>query len=155
MNRDPHAWARLGHLLKQARLARGLKQGDVADLAGVSLASVQSAEAGTVPKARMPITLGPIATALGWKAGAIEEVLAGGEPTVGAPADEWRDVSVQRQVDEEVAEGIVTSAMVRATENATPAEIREATRLILDAFRRQGLIAETNGVQPSTKSTNP
>ncbi|MFY0511843.1 hypothetical protein ACOMD4_15875 [Streptomyces anulatus] len=155
MNRDPHAWARLGHKLKEARLARGLKQSDIADEASVSLASVQSAEAGTVPKSRMPITLPPIAAALGWKQGSVDAVLDGGDPLVdSSESGQWRDVSVQQQLDEERLAGIMTTAMVRATEHATAAEIRAATKIALDELRRQGYLPETNSVQPSTISEN-
>lgn len=154
MTRDSHAWARLGQLLKQARLARGLKQAELADLAYVSTASVQSAEAGTVPKTRMPTTLGPIATALGWAAGTIDHVLDGGLPPDVAPGDGWQDVSVQKQLDEEQLAGIMTHAMVRATEHATAAEIRAATKIALDELRRQGYLSETNSVQPSTNGGN-
>ncbi|ONI48675.1 MULTISPECIES: helix-turn-helix domain-containing protein [unclassified Streptomyces] len=155
MNRDPLAWARLGQKLKQARLARGLKQSDIATEADVSLASVQSAEAGTVPKSRMPITLPPIAAALGWKQGSVDAVLDGGEPDLEPSDSEWRTVPVeQQQIDEEQLAGIMTNAMVRATEHATAAEIRAATRIALDELRRQGYLPETNSVQPSTTSEN-
>jgi transcriptional regulator with XRE-family HTH domain len=150
MNRDPRAWARLGQALRTTREHRGLTQQEVADLAGVSARSVRDAEAGAVPKARMPYTIGRIAAAIDWPEGAIDAVLAGAGP----PGEAWQDVPVQAQVDEETATGIITSAMVRATENVTPAEIREATRLALDALRRHGVIAETNSVQPSTNRAN-
>ena len=70
------------------------------------------------------------------------------------PGDGWQDVPVQQQVDAEVASGIITNAMVRATSKTTSDEIKEATRLALDEFRRLGLIAETDGVQPSTNGAN-
>ncbi|MFH9761363.1 helix-turn-helix domain-containing protein [Streptomyces anulatus] len=155
MNRDPHAWARLGQKLKQARLARGLKQSEIAEEANVSLASVQSAEAGTVPKSRMPITLPPIAAALGWKQGSVDAVLDGGDPVVEADeGGEWQDVSVQQQLDEEQLAGIMTTAMVRALKNTPSGEIRAATQIALDELRRQGYLPETNSVQPSTISEN-
>lgn len=154
MNRDPQAWARLGHLLKQARLARGLKQSELADQADVSSASVQAAEAGTVPKTRMPTTIGPIAATLGWPIGAVDTVLEGGEPPTVEVADGWQDVPVQQQIDAELLEGVITSAIVRATDSVTSAEIRAATKIALDELRRQGYLAETNSVQPSTNSAN-
>jgi hypothetical protein len=98
----------------------------------------------------MPYTLGRIAAALNWPEGHIDAVLAGAGP----PGGDWQDVPVQAQVDEETATGIIDSAMVRAMNNATPAEIREATRLAVDALRRHGVIAETDGVQPSTNGAN-
>lgn len=150
MNRDPQSWARLGHALRTTREHRGLTQQEVADLAGVSARSVRDAEAGVVPKARMPYTISRIAAAIDWPEGAITAVLDGEAP----PGGDWQDVPVQAQVDEETATGIIDSAMVRAMNNATPAEIREATRLAVDALRRHGVIAETNGAQPSTNSAN-
>lgn len=152
MNRDPHAWARLGRALRTAREQRRLSQDELADLADVSTASVQSLEAGTVPKSRMPITLAPVAQTLGWPAGATDAVLAGAEPPDG---DSWQDVPVPQQLlDAEQLEGIMTNAMVRATEHATAAEIRAATKIFLDELRRRGVIAETDGAQPSTDGAN-
>lgn len=172
MNRDPKAWARLGHALRIAREHRGLTQQELGALANVSGRSVQDAEAGTVPKARMPYTIGRIAAALGWPQGAVGAILEGRNPLhapalghadgtdaeaadVGPPAG-WRDVPVQQQIDdEELVAGIVSNAMVRATEHTTSAEIRAATRIAVDEMRRHGLIRETNSVQPSSNSGNP
>jgi transcriptional regulator with XRE-family HTH domain len=144
MNRDPQAWKRLGQALKRAREARGLSQGELAERADVSKASVHSAESGAVPKLRMPYTLGPIATALGWPAAAVEAVLDGGAPPVGA----WVDMDVQGRISAVEAEGIVSSAMVRAADSATGAEIRVATAIVVDELRRRGVISETDGAQP-------
>lgn len=135
MNRDPQAWAQLGAALARARQAQGLTQEEVAERAGCSTASVQSAEAGKVPKARMPYTVTQVATALGWPAGSVEAVLDGASPPGG-----WKDVPVQKLLDAEQVETIFAGAMVRATENATPAEIKKAARLALDELRRQGLV---------------
>jgi DNA-binding XRE family transcriptional regulator len=74
MNRDPEAWARLGQALANTRQAQKLRQEDVAEKAGVSLKSVQSAESGVVPKARMPYTVPAIARAIGWPDGAVDSV---------------------------------------------------------------------------------
>ncbi|WP_326700246.1 helix-turn-helix domain-containing protein [Streptomyces sp. NBC_01754] len=150
MHRDPQDWARLGHALRTARVCRGLTQADLGELAGVSGRSVQDAEGGAVPKKRMPYTIGRIAAALGWPEGAVDAILDGKAP----PGDAWQDTSVQQQVDAEVASGIITNAMVRATSSTTSDEIKEATRLALDEFRRLGLISETDGVQPSTNQAN-
>lgn len=135
MNRDPHAWARLGRALRSARQHRGLTQQELGELAGTSGRSVQDAEAGTVPKARMPSTIGRIASALGWPEGAVDAVLEGAAP----PGEEWRDVPVQADVEERY-ESILTNAMVRAMEGTPAAEIKKATRIALDEFRRQGLL---------------
>lgn len=138
MNRDPHSWARLGQAIAAARKAQSLTQGDLADRAGVSLGAVQRAEAGASPKARMPPTLHPIARALCWPDSAIDSVLDGGDPP-----DTFEDVDVQPLVDEERAERaetIISGAMVRSLKGASSDEIRAATRLALDALRRDGLL---------------
>lgn len=135
MNRDPAAWARLGQAIAQARRAQGLSQGELADRANVSIGSVQSAEAGNVPKARMPYTVPAIAKAVGWPQGAVEAVLGGAEPPTG-----WRDVPAQQYVDAEAIESGMTNAMVRASDGATAAEIKAAVKAGMDELRRQGLI---------------
>lgn len=135
MNRDPQAWARLGQAIATARKSQGLRQEDLAERAGVSLGSVQNAEAGAVPKARMPQTLHPIAKALGWPDGAIDDILAGGAPPGG-----WSDVSVQQQVDAERLEVEMTNAIVRATDAATSADIKAAAKAAIDVLRQHGMI---------------
>ncbi|MEU2143571.1 helix-turn-helix domain-containing protein [Streptomyces globisporus] len=151
MNRDPQSWARLGHALRTAREYRGLTQQELAVDAEVSERSVREAENGTVPKVRMPYTVGRIAASHGWPEGAVDAVLDGAAP----PGEGWRDAPVeQAQIDAEQLAGIMTNAMVRATEHATAAEIRAATKIALDELRKQGVIRETNGVQPSTNQAN-
>jgi len=135
MNRDPKAWARLGQALANARKALGLTQRELADQAGVSFNSVQNAEAGQPPKARMPQSLYPIAKALGWPDGTVDAVLGGGAPPGG-----WTDVSVQKQVDEARLEADITHANVRALRGASGAEIEAATKAALDVLRQHGLI---------------
>lgn len=135
MNRDPKAWARLGQALAHTRQAQGLRQEDVAERADVSLKSVQAAERGDVPKARMPITLAPIARVIGWPPGAVNSVLEGGDVPGG-----WADTPVQKLVDEERLGEILTNSMVRNMDGATASEIKAATAAALDALRREGLI---------------
>jgi transcriptional regulator with XRE-family HTH domain len=135
MNRDPKAWARLGQALATARKALRITQRELAEQAGVSFNSVQNAEAGQPPKARMPQSIYPIARALGWPDGAVESVLEGGSP----PGD-WADVSVQKQVDEARLEADLTHANVRVLGGASGAEIEAATKAALDVLRQHGLI---------------
>lgn len=129
--KDPTAWRRLGRALRESRERLGLSQRDLAIQAGVSTGAVQSAEAGTVPKSRMPQTLAPIARALGWPAGGVDAVLVGGEPPGG-----WQDVPVEMN-DEELG-AIVTNAMVRATSNTTSTEIRNAAEIVITELKRRG-----------------
>ena len=135
MNRDPAAWARLGQALRAAREHRGLTQAELGEQADVSSRSVQDAEAGTVPKARMPYTVGRIAAALEWPPGSVEQVLDGGEIPGG-----WVNTSVQEQVDETYAADILSGSLVRHMPGATGSQIREAAEAALDALRREGLI---------------
>lgn len=135
MNRDPEGWARLGQALASARRALGLTQEELATEAGVGLGSVKNAEAGTVPKARMPYTIPAIAKALGWPDGSVDGVLAGGAPPGG-----WSDVSVQKQISGEQLEAEMTHAMVRASDTATAADIKAATKAAMDVLRQHGLI---------------
>ncbi|GHF74186.1 helix-turn-helix domain-containing protein [Streptomyces thermodiastaticus] len=135
MNRDPKAWARLGQALAAARRAQGLTQDELAARAGVSLGSVQRAESGVVPKTRMPITLHPIARALGWPTGAVDAILAGAE----SPGD-YENHDVQRSVNAERYETIISGAMVRALKGVSVDDIRAATKIALDALRREHLL---------------
>ncbi|MFD6324235.1 helix-turn-helix domain-containing protein [Streptomyces sp. NPDC058442] len=132
MNRDPEAWKRLGGFLRHAREGSGLTQAEAAERAGISVAALQDAENGRVPRARMPYTLAPLAQSYGWPAGTVDTVLEGGSP----PGGEWRDESV----DVDAVGGAIQGAIVRAVEHATAAEIREAARLAVEELRRQGVI---------------
>ena len=143
--RDPAAWSRLGELIRDARSRRGLTQDELAARAAVSSRSVQDAEAGRVPRGRMPYTLAPIARALEWPPGTIEKVLDGGLP----PG--WSDVPVQRLVDARTISNAISNGMLRGTDNVTAAEIRRATEIALDELRDAGVISETDVAQPKTK----
>jgi transcriptional regulator with XRE-family HTH domain len=147
INRDPDTWARLGRALRESRERQGLTQGELAKKAHVATKSVSDAEAGKVPKARKPYTLEGIAQALGWPVGAVDSVLSGGEPPGG-----WQDVRAGMEGDE--VEAIFTNAMVRATNNATAAEIRNAVKIAMDDLRRRGYVAETVDAQPNGLNRN-
>ncbi|GAA3032813.1 transcriptional regulator with XRE-family HTH domain [Streptomyces olivoverticillatus] len=77
MNGD---WGRLGTAVQAARKAKGLTQPQLGELIGVSRATVQAIEQGR-EFAKITHTLRALETPLGWKAGSIENVLAGGDPT--------------------------------------------------------------------------
>jgi transcriptional regulator with XRE-family HTH domain len=87
MERD---WKRLGKALAEAREAARLTQVQVADRLGVSRTPIQAIERGHTkgkPFTRISGTMRGYARLVGWVDGSIETVLAGGEPTVQAPAD--------------------------------------------------------------------
>lgn len=143
VTRDPEAWQRLARAVRLAREDKQLTQQELGERAGVSGRSVQELESGKVPRKRMPYTIQPIARALGWAPGTVDRILEG-EPGPG-----WRDVDVQPQVDAAAIEAAISSAMVRATEHATAAEIRHAVNLALDELRRSGVLSETDDAQPT------
>jgi transcriptional regulator with XRE-family HTH domain len=142
---SPEAWARLGRAIREARERAGLTQKELASAAGASVPPLRDAETGVVPKARMPYTLAKVAGALGWPPGTVEVVLDGGDPPGG-----WQSTPVQLPAD--LVDGIMTRAMVRATNHTTSAEIREAVKIALDELRRHGVLSETDGVQPHEDS---
>lgn len=75
----PEAWARLGARIRAERERQGLSRKELAELAGVSASSIQSAERGAVPKTRWPQSLSAIERAIGWAPGAMITVLEGGD----------------------------------------------------------------------------
>lgn len=141
MNTDPAAWARLGDAIQRARIAARLNQAELAERAGVSLASVQNAEAGRVPKLRAPTTLPKITEALGWAPDAADNILEGAP----APAP-WRSTTPPR-LSAERLEGVFTGAIVRAMDTATSAEIKAAVKDAVEALRREGLLDGDDDVQ--------
>jgi DNA-binding XRE family transcriptional regulator len=84
----PDDWARLGTRVRSERERHGLSRNALAEMAGVSVGSIQSVELGTVRarwpqsfiRARWPQSLSTIEKALGWKLGSMKAILNGGEP---------------------------------------------------------------------------
>lgn len=72
-------WKRLADAVRDARKRRDLRQEDLADLAKVSLGSIQTLERGT-GYTRMPRAAFSVAHALGWTTESIDAVLDGGDP---------------------------------------------------------------------------
>lgn len=75
------AWARLGKRIRAERERAGLSRHELAELAGVSPGSVQSAENGKKPASRWPQSLSAIERGLGWAPESVQAILAGDEPT--------------------------------------------------------------------------
>jgi transcriptional regulator with XRE-family HTH domain len=73
-------WGKLATAIRAARDARGLSQGALAELAGISEGSVQNLESGK-PRTRMPQSLAKIEPHLGWATGSGVAILNGEEPT--------------------------------------------------------------------------
>jgi len=83
MERD---WRHLGRELAAARKRLGRTQVDVADAIGVSRTPIQAIERGG-PFDKVTGTIREYARLVGWSDGAIEAVLAGGEPTTQPAAE--------------------------------------------------------------------
>lgn len=116
MERD---WVRLGRLLAEARKARGLTQADAADRIGVTRTAIQSIERGD-ERVKITGTMRGYARLVGWEDGALQEVVAGGEPSMGTPGDRepaerprtLDDLNLPPLVQEELREGQVLGAGV-------------------------------------------
>ncbi|MEU0847657.1 helix-turn-helix domain-containing protein [Streptomyces flaveolus] len=80
-DRTKWQWGKLGAAIRAAREARGLRQIDLAERAGISEGSVQNLEGGE-PRSRMPQSLAKVEPHLGWAAGSGLAVLRDGEPTL-------------------------------------------------------------------------
>lgn len=91
-------WPRLATAIRAAREARGLRQIDLAELAGVSEGTVQNLEDADRRPSRMPQSLTKIEPHLGWGAGSGRLILQGGEPL---PAGETGHVPADRDTDRE------------------------------------------------------
>src|SRR5690349_6831790 len=150
-------WPELDAAIRAAREARGLRQIDLAELAGVSEGTVQNLEDPDRRPSRMPQSLAKVEPIIGWKVGSGRAILHGGKPepadAVGepkAPASgkrTLRDKLPLRVVDELESDdtlldsqviqlpgtsGARMTVLVHGRPDATPEEIQEA----LLAWRR-------------------
>ena len=78
---DPHspeAWARVGHAVKDRRLALGWTQQEAADRSGLSLATWRLIELGGRERYQ-ELTLRGLARGLGWPVDAVERLRQGGQ----------------------------------------------------------------------------
>ncbi|MGW6223658.1 helix-turn-helix domain-containing protein [Streptomyces olivaceus] len=156
-DRTTWQWGKLGAAIKAAREARGLRQIDLAERAGVSEGTVQNLEGGE-PRSRMPQSLAKVEPHIGWAAGSGLAVLRGGEPTLvpvvheatatlGRGNDPLREKLPLRVVDELESDdplidsqviqlpgipGARMTVVVHGSPDATPEQIQEA----LLAWRR-------------------
>jgi len=73
-------WDALAEAVKASREARGLRQIDLAERAGISEGSVQNLETGG-PRTRIPPSLAKVEPHLGWAPESGLAILRGGEPT--------------------------------------------------------------------------
>lgn len=150
-------WPQLAAAIRAAREARGLRQIDLAELAGVSEGTVQNLEDPDRRPNRMPQSLAKVEPHLGWAAGSGRAILHGqppiptssrAEPRATAPSKRTlRDKLPLRVVDELESDdalldsqviqlpgtsGARMTVLVHGRPDATPEEIQEA----LLAWRR-------------------
>ncbi|MEU6657832.1 helix-turn-helix transcriptional regulator [Streptomyces sp. NPDC046821] len=77
-------WKRLAEAIRDVRKARGWRQEDLAEAAGIGYSTVQRAESSDGYKT-MPLTIDKIERTLGWTPGSARAVLEGGTPTLLTP----------------------------------------------------------------------
>ena len=78
---DRQDWSRLGRLVRERRTDLGLTQAEIHGAGGPSPATLYLLEAGRRGSYR-PQVLRRLERALGWRAGSIRRVLAGGQPVL-------------------------------------------------------------------------
>ena len=78
---DRQDWSHLGRLVRERRTDIGLTQAEVQSAGGPSPATLYLIEAGRRGSYR-PQVLRRLERALGWRAGSVRRVLAGGQPTL-------------------------------------------------------------------------
>jgi DNA-binding XRE family transcriptional regulator len=114
-------WERLGRLLKGAREAQGLAQVELGHAIGVKRGAIGNIESGA--SSRVTPTLRAYARRVGWTESSIEDVLAGGEPTmeqppvetVSQPREEGRGgplARVPERLLQELTDGVVVDTDV-------------------------------------------
>ncbi|MFE2041639.1 helix-turn-helix domain-containing protein [Streptomyces sp. NPDC059477] len=158
------AWERLGARIRADRERQGLSRKALAERAGVSVGSVQSAEKGIVPKGRWPQSLSAIEKALTWGPDSMRRILQGGDPYYqtsnednfltsagevdydpGIPASEQnleatqaRSVQAGKYVPLGTAKVVETSAALKASARLAVGEFEITPwRLPQDVFARQ------------------
>jgi transcriptional regulator with XRE-family HTH domain len=153
-------WAKLAAAIRSAREARGLRQIDLAQLAGISEGSVQNLEDPDRRPGRMPQSLAKVEPHLGWAPGSASAVLRGGEPTQSTPKPvteehdakgRLRDKLPLRIVDELESDdplldstviqlpgvdGARMTVVVHGRPDATPEQIQEALLAWREAERK-------------------
>lgn len=151
-DRTQWQWPRLAAAIRAARESRGLRQIDLATLAGVSEGTVQNLEDPERRPSRMPPSLASIEPHLGWAPRSGAAILRGGDPTpipvtheasasLRAGKDKLRDKYSLRVVTElESDDPLIDSAVIQlpgtkdarmtvvihGSPDATPEEIQKA-----------------------------
>jgi transcriptional regulator with XRE-family HTH domain len=165
-------WAKLAEAIRTAREVRGLRQIDLAELAGISEGSVQNLESGS-SRSRIPPSLAKVEPHLGWTEGSGRAILDGDEPTPAAqPADNQgsRRGSLPLRVVDELesddplldsaviqlpgADGARMTVVVRGKPDATPQEIQAALLAWRKAERNLHRLPNNNDDDDEPRAAN-
>lgn len=162
-------WAKLAVAIRAAREAHGLRQIDLAELAGVSEGSVQNLEDTDRRPTRMPQSLAKIEPHLGWAAGSGRAVLEGREPSP-APAEKTLRGKLPLRVVAELesddplidsqviqlpgTDGARMTVVVHGRPDATPEEIQEALLAWRRAERNLHRLPDSGGTGDEPQAAN-
>lgn len=80
-------WERLAQAIQDSRRAKGWRQEDLAEAAGVARGTIQNLESGRT-FSRVPATLRHVVATLGWPVGRVEAILSGREDVPSQGLDE-------------------------------------------------------------------
>ncbi|MEU0354931.1 helix-turn-helix transcriptional regulator [Streptomyces cyaneofuscatus] len=126
----------LGRAVREARVRQGMTQTQLAEVAGVSRATLQNLERGGKLRS---LNLVKIESVLGWAPGSVQALLEGGAPSPIEKMPEVVGASSAALSEEELAQA-VTSAMVATVDTVTAAEIREVARRMVEDLKQRGIL---------------
>ncbi|RPK56184.1 anaerobic benzoate catabolism transcriptional regulator [Streptomyces sp. ADI96-02] len=126
----------LGRAVREARIRQGMTQTQLAEVAGVSRATLQNLERGGRLRS---LNLVKIESVLGWAPGSVQALLEGGAPSPIEEMPEAVGASSVTLSEEELAQA-VTSAMVATVDTVTAAEIREVARRMVEDLKQRGIL---------------
>ncbi|MGW6695607.1 helix-turn-helix transcriptional regulator [Rhodococcus sp. NPDC054953] len=95
----------LARAIRDARLATGMTQVDLAAAAGVSRSSLAALETGRRPLGRLPVSLKSVTRALGWPSDRAMQILQGEEDIEGHQADAPESAGLPLKVSRALADG--------------------------------------------------
>lgn len=139
-------WQALATALRERRKTLGLTQEQLADRAGMHVATIKDYEAGR-EYTRFPKSWNALEPELGWAAGSALATLKGGRPTI---VDSVPDRNYTREPFKATVEIIrdATYGIVAYVAPDTPfSKVREAERQTIELFRQRGLLPPEEDVE--------
>jgi transcriptional regulator with XRE-family HTH domain len=172
-------WPELAAAIRAAREARGLRQIDLAELAGISEGSVQNLEDTDRRPSRMPQSLAKVEPHIGWAPGSGRAVLNGHQPTLLDAVDESREPTPKKRtlrdklplrvvdelesddalLDSQVIQlpgtsGARMTVLVHGRPDASPEEIQEALLAWRRAERKLHRMPDDSGGGDESQTAN-